>query len=96
MNIEKVSDNINYIFEQCVGGICPNMSFDPNNVFVYSGQGVPNTSKFIREFYFEEISDDGDAAKLVVNIVWNDRGKDRIYTLNKYLHKINYDFFNDN
>lgn len=95
MNIETLPNvGTQYVFAQCPSGICPNMSFDPNGNFVYSNQSVVDTSKFIREFYFESISN--DAAKLVVNIVWNDRGKDKIYTLNKYLHKINYGYFNDN
>lgn len=83
-----------YLFEKCLD-ICPNISFNPNSTdIIYGAEGVNDTSKFIREFYLEKnTTDNSDGVKLVVNIIWNDKGRDKIYTLTERLHNLNYSQF---
>lgn len=90
-----------YVFEQCSSsGVCPNISFDPNGAIIYGKTGVADTSKFVREFYFEKGANDTSAttipdneAKLVVNIKWLNKGQSKVYTLTERLYAINYSQF---
>ncbi len=87
-------DSSDYTFTNCTGG-CPNISFNPTNNFnVYGDKGEVNKSKFIREFYIEDesVSNTNEIVgkKLVVNIKWNDKGREKIYSLTERLYKIDY------
>jgi len=94
-----------YEVQSCgVGGDCDALFFDPMNDVVYGSKDGSTISKFIREFYFQkgDTDDTGTAAipdkevKLVVNIKWQDRGRDRVYTLTERLYNIDYvNFFKD-
>jgi prepilin-type N-terminal cleavage/methylation domain-containing protein len=89
-----------YVFNSCGSGACPNIPFDPEGDFnVYGEADVQATSKFTREFYIEKETLTGletVGVKLVVNIKWNDKGRDKIYTLTERLYNINYgQFFKD-
>ncbi len=86
-----------YTFTNCGNG-CPNISFDPDSTStVYGVKDVTNKSKFIREFYIENESSSGSSEivgiKLVVNIRWSDKGRDKIYSLTERLYKIDYNQF---
>ncbi len=82
-----------YIFESCGSDICPNISFDPLKDVVYGHSDAVSFSKFTREFYFEKetlTGSDLTSIKIVVNIKWNDRGSDKVYTLEERLYNTNY------
>ncbi len=95
MNWDDVSKN--YVFESCNGLDCQNISFDPVNSVVYGKKDVSGKSKFIREFYFEKGENDtsvGDIPEnevnLIVNIRWQDKGVEKIYSLTERLYAVNY------
>ena len=86
-----------YIFEQCINGVCPNIPFVPASTVVYGESDAIPRSKFTREFYFQKGKYDAAAGevpneeiKLVVNIRWQDKGRNKIYTLNENLYAIDY------
>lgn len=79
-----------YVFAAC-GTTCPNISFDPTKTVVYGQSDAAAVSKFTREFYLEKEGDNG--VKVVVNIKWNDRGRDKVYTLTERLYNVNYKKF---
>ena len=93
-----------YFFNTCdIGDECPNISFDPDGEFnVYGEEDKNNTasdSKFIREFYIEKETTDALGAvssiKLTVNIKWNDKGRDKVYSLTQRLYDVKYSKFFD-
>ena len=79
-----------YVFNQC-GTTCPNVFFDPEKKVVYGQSDGVALSKFTREFYLEKEGDNG--VKVVVNIKWNDKGRDKVYTLTERLYNVNYKKF---
>ena len=99
--VRNTSDE--YDIQFCGTGECDALSFDPLNNVVYGLSEGSAKSKFTREFYFQKGETDGSLddipnkeVKLVVNIKWQDRGKDKIYTLTERLYNINYvNFFKD-
>jgi prepilin-type N-terminal cleavage/methylation domain-containing protein len=85
-----------YVFNACpLGGDCPQISFAPEGTdAVYGRKDEPNVSKFRREFYFETYPGNPDEVTLVVNIVWEDKGRPKLYTLSERLYSMNYrEFF---
>ncbi len=88
-------DGVDYIFAQC-SGPCNPISFDPiGSGIVYGKVGVSTFSKFTREFYFQKgtASMADNEITVVVNIRWQDRGRDKLYTLNERLYNVNYNEF---
>lgn len=91
--MRDLSSPDHYIFEQCLLGECPQISFNPEGEIIYGGTDVLDKSKFIREFYLQE-SDNETEIFIIVNIKWNDNGREKIYSLRQNLHAIPYkDFF---
>ncbi len=89
-----------YIFTQCSLDTCPNIQFSPDGKdVVYGDSTATNVSKFIREFYIEKETEEGadlTGVKVVVNIKWNDKGRERVYTLTERLYNTNYSqYFRD-
>ncbi len=84
-----------YVFEACVGGVCPNISFDPTgDEAVYGKVIAPSVSKFKREFYFETYGDDHDSeVRLIVDIKWEDKGRTKKYSLSERLYSVDYKGF---
>lgn len=87
----KVAPPGGYVFAKCPSDICPNISFDPEKKVVYGQSDGAALSKFTREFYLEKEGDNG--VKVVVNIKWNDKGRDKVYTLTERLYNVNYKKF---
>lgn len=91
-----------YDFRACpINGTCPNISFDPeSDDVIYGKSSISITSKFIREFYIQRETvngNDADGVKIVVNIKWSDKGVNKIYTLTERLYKVDYnEFFLEN
>lgn len=83
-----------YLFKSCTSGLCSNISFNPSGEVVY-GDSVTTSglSKFTREFYFEketvDLLSNTTGIKVVVNIKWNDKGREKIYTLTERLYNTN-------
>ncbi len=98
---DVVNDGTEYIFESCPSGNCPPLKFDDKvgNNIIYGSNNDPllPDSKFTREFYLQVGTSDlspnevaQKEVKLVVNIKWKDRGRDKVYTLVERLYNINY------
>lgn len=85
-----------YNFQVC-DGICPSISFDPRGLFnVYGESNTTTYSKFTREFYIEtETLAGSDTLSVIftVNIKWDDKGREKIYSLKERLYDINYNQF---
>ncbi len=87
-----------YEFEACPPDAnCANISFDTSGKIIYGNSDVSLTSKFIREFYFTKGKSDpatGEIpdreAALTVDIKWEDRGVEKVYTLTEHLYAIDY------
>ncbi len=88
-------NTISYSFSLCNEGICPNMLFDPEKKVIYGESDGSNQtySKFIREFYIVKNLTNQDEAEIVVNIKWENTGKNKKYTLKKSLYNIDYKYF---
>ncbi|MBC7981971.1 prepilin-type N-terminal cleavage/methylation domain-containing protein [Candidatus Parcubacteria bacterium] len=92
-------DSGDYIFSVCPSsGDCLNISFDPDStdgdLAVYGkAGGTFGISKFTREFYFETYPTNPNEVKLVVNIRWEDKGRQKLYTLSERLYSMNYKGF---
>lgn len=89
--MQKDSTLNDYEFLHCTG-VCPKLSFNtnPDSSIIYGDSDISETSKFIREFYFEaDTANDGEKV-LVVNIKWKSRGEDKIYTLKERFYKMDY------
>jgi prepilin-type N-terminal cleavage/methylation domain-containing protein len=86
----------NYEFSDCSADCnddIDHIPFDPNSTYAfYGGSDASDTSKFIRDFYFESSSDiiPNDEVNLVVEIRWLQKGQPKIYTLTERLYNINY------
>jgi hypothetical protein len=100
--MRKNSSTGEYIFNPC-GINCPNMFFNPEGGdVVYGGDPAPDNakSKFVREVYIQEetlVAGEASGVKVVVNIKWQDKGVDKIYTLTERLYDVDYpEFFDDN
>lgn len=90
-----------YIPVAC-GLSCSPLRFTPNNTKAFYGTNDSSApfSKFTREFYIEVAPEDpatGDnpqkELRVVVNIIWNDHGTSKIYTLTEYLHNLQYNSY---
>ena len=98
MKYDKTSSS--YVFEVCAGGICPQMSFSPDDdTVIYGKSDESATSKFVREFYFQVAPNDTTAidqsipnneVDLIVSVKWFNKGKENVYTLKERLYAINY------
>lgn len=91
---------LKYVVSECAGlGTCSKLRFNPTSAVAFYGVDDTNAtlSKFSREFYFETAAFDGNATenpkrevRLVVRILWNDHGKNKVYTVTEYLHNLAY------
>jgi prepilin-type N-terminal cleavage/methylation domain-containing protein len=89
-SMTKDDNTGDYVFTTC-NDTCLNISFDPTKKVVYGQSEVDIFSKFTREFYLEKEGDNG--VKVVVNIKWSDKGRDKVYTLTERLYNVNYKKF---
>lgn len=91
---------LKYVVSECGGlGTCSKLRFNPTSTIAFYGvdDSTAGQSKFSREFYFETGAFDGNVTenpkrevRLVVRILWNDHGQNKVYTVTEYLHNLAY------
>lgn len=95
----RISPAGQYTIQACAAQTCAPLYFNPNSTTAYYGVEDIGalTSKFSRRFHFEVSPNDGSVTddpnrevKLVVSVLWNDRGEEKIYTVSDYLFNVAY------
>ncbi|MES2623264.1 MAG: prepilin-type N-terminal cleavage/methylation domain-containing protein [Patescibacteria group bacterium] len=87
-----------YTFTTCPATGCPPLNFDPNGPIIYGADGTTaQTSKFIREISLRVAPQDTSVtttpnSELIVGVTirWDDKGRQKSFTINETLHNQQY------